>query len=101
MVMVAVSERLGAKLPFDSLAQLREQLYKDHPHFAALDAIAPGQFSDIEALAKGGGTAEDTPFGVAVEDFYLTNPIARASAVMNELSALTREQDHGATGTDG
>ncbi len=97
----ALSERLGAKLPFDSLAQLREQLYKDHPHFAALDAIAPGQFSDIEALAKGGGTAEDTPFGVAVEDFYLTNPIARASAVMNELSALTREQDHGATGTDG
>ncbi len=97
----ALSERLGAKLPFDSLAQLREQLYKDHPHFAALDAITPGNVSDIEALAKVGGAPQDTAFGVAVEDFYLTNPIARASAVMSELSALTREQDHGATGTDG
>jgi len=97
----ALSERLSAKLPFDSLGELRGELYKDHPHFAALDAIAPGDSSDIQALAKGGGTVLETPFGVAVEDFYQTNPIARASAIMTELSALTREQDHGATGTDG
>ncbi len=30
------------------------------------------------------------PFGVCVPDFYLTNPIARASAVMAELSAIKR-----------
>ena len=38
------------------------------------------------------------PFGAAVRDFYLTNPIARASAVMAELSALQEEhgaRDHG------
>jgi NADH-quinone oxidoreductase subunit G len=45
----------------------------------------------------------DAPFGVAHEDFYQTNPIARASSIMAELSALTREhaQDQEATGTDG
>ncbi len=30
------------------------------------------------------------PFAVAIHDYYLTNPIARASAVMAELSALKR-----------
>jgi NADH-quinone oxidoreductase subunit G len=30
------------------------------------------------------------PFGAAIEDFYLSNPIARASAVMAELSAIKR-----------
>ena len=30
----ALSDVLGKKLPFDSLAQLRAKLYADHPHFA-------------------------------------------------------------------
>jgi NADH-quinone oxidoreductase subunit G len=97
----ALSEHLGGKLPFDSLAELRARLYAEHPHFAAANEIAPGKISDIEALAEGEARILDEPFGVAVEDYYQTNPIARASAIMNELSALAREQDHGATGTDG
>ncbi len=97
----ALSEPLGAKLPFDSLAELRVKLYAEYPHLAATNEIAPGNLSDIEALAAGDVTVDDSPFGVAVEDYYLTNPVARASAIMNELSALAREQHHGATGTDG
>jgi NADH-quinone oxidoreductase subunit G len=97
----ALSEHLGGKLPFDSLAELRARLYAEHPHFAAANQIAPGKISDIDALAEGEARSLDAPFGVAVEDYYQTNPIARASAIMNELSALAREQDHGATGTDG
>jgi NADH-quinone oxidoreductase subunit G len=97
----ALSEKLGAKLPFDSLAELRVRLYAEHPHFAAGDEIAPGNISDIEALAKGDAKVEDIAFTSPIEDFYQTNPIARASAIMSELSALTREEDHGATGTDG
>jgi len=97
----ALSERLDAKLPFDSLAELRAKLYADYPHFAAGNEIEPGRISDIEALAAGESTFEDKPFEPAVEDYFLTNPIARASSIMNELSALAREQDHGATGTDG
>jgi len=100
-ILRALSEHLGAKLPFDSLAELRTGLYTDYPHFAAGNDIAPGNISDIEALAEGEARVDDAAFVAAVEDYYLTNPIARASAIMNELSALAHEQDHGATGTDG
>ncbi len=97
----ALSEPLGAKLPFDSLGELRAKLYAEYPHFAATDAIAPGNISDVEMLAEGTAKFEDRPFGAGIEDFYQTNPIARASDIMGELSALARERNHGATGTDG
>jgi NADH-quinone oxidoreductase subunit G len=97
----ALSERLDAKLPFDSLPELRNMLYRQHPHFAAIDEIAAGQPADVEALAREEHTLSDQPFGSAVEDFYQTNSIARASSTMAELSALSREQEQGATGTDG
>ena len=53
-----------------------------------IDQIAPGDAGDIEKLAALGGTPDKAPFRSAIEDFYLTNPIARASAVMAECSAL-------------
>jgi NADH-quinone oxidoreductase subunit G len=97
----ALSEKLGAKLPFDNLGELRAKLYAEHPLFAAVDQIAPGEHTQIEALAAGDTKFEDVVFGAVVDDFYQTNPIARASAIMSELSALAHEHDHGATGTDG
>ena len=54
-----------------------------------------------EALAREEHRITDSGFGSAVEDFYQTNPIARASSIMAELSALTRENEQEATGTDG
>lgn len=84
----ALSDVLGKKLPFDSLGALRAKLYAVHPHFAELDAIKPGKAAEIAALAKKTGALEKSAFASAVKDFYLTNPIARASAVMAECSAL-------------
>jgi NADH-quinone oxidoreductase subunit G len=84
----ALSDVLGKKLPFDSLGALRAKLYASHPHFAELDAIKPGSAAEIAALAKKTGALEKSAFASAVKDFYLTNPIARASAVMAECSAL-------------
>jgi NADH-quinone oxidoreductase subunit G len=55
----------------------------------------------VEALAARGGALGSEPFGLAVRDFYLTNPIARASAVMAELSALREAAVRGTTGTHG
>ena len=89
-ILRALSDVLGKKLPFDSLAQLRAKLYADHPHFAEIDAIAAGDPADIAKIAGSGGEFEKGPFVSAVGDFYLTNPIARASAVMAECSALAR-----------
>lgn len=97
----ALSERLGQKLPFDSLNALRSALYEECPHLAAIDNCEPGDVSKVEALAGKGGAMGKEPFGAAIDDFYLTNPIARASAVMADLSATMTRGDVGATGTDG
>jgi NADH-quinone oxidoreductase subunit G len=90
-ILRALSDVLGRRLPFDSLPALRRTLYQAHPHLAALDEIAPGDASAaVRALAGLGGTPGREPFVGAVQDFYLTNPIARASRVMAECSALAR-----------
>jgi NADH-quinone oxidoreductase subunit G len=89
-VLRALSDVLGKKLPFDSLSQLRQRLYKSYPHFADVDGIQAGTAADIAAVAKKGGNMTQSVFASAVKDFYLTNPIARASAVMAECSALAR-----------
>jgi NADH-quinone oxidoreductase subunit G len=38
------------------------------------------------------GEFDKSPFRNAIDDFYLTNPIARASAVMAECSALAESR---------
>ncbi len=89
-ILRALSDVLGKKLPFDSLSALRGQLYVAHPHLAETDEIVAGKATDIEALAAKTGSLNKSAFASPVKDFYLTNPIARASAVMAECSALAR-----------
>ncbi|VIO74898.1 NADH-quinone oxidoreductase subunit NuoG [Bradyrhizobium ivorense] len=84
----ALSDVLGKKLPFDSLQALRQALFKATPHLMRLDQIEAGKADDVKALAGKGGTVDKAAFKPTVEDFYLTNPIARASAVMAECSRL-------------
>jgi NADH-quinone oxidoreductase subunit G len=90
-ILRALSDVLGHRLPFDSLGALRKQLYAEHPHLAALDRIEAADVSaTLQSLAAIGGTAGRDPFVSPIGDFYLTNPIARASGVMAECSALAR-----------
>jgi NADH-quinone oxidoreductase subunit G len=84
----ALSEVLAKKLPYDSLAALRQAIFKVVPHLMRLDQIEAGNAADLKALAGRGGQLEKVPFKASVKDFYLTNPIARASAVMAECSRL-------------
>ncbi len=84
----ALSEALGKKLPWDSQAALRQAIFKTVPHLMRVDQIEAGKADDIKTLAGKGGSVEKAPFKAAVDDFYLTNPIARASAVMAECSRL-------------
>ncbi|MET0605428.1 MAG: hypothetical protein ABWZ80_03155, partial [Beijerinckiaceae bacterium] len=55
---------------------------------AGIGAIAEVGVSDLSLLTAVAGKADAAPFKSAVPDFYLTNPIARASAIMAECSAL-------------
>lgn len=91
-VIRALSDVLGKKLPYDSLQALRQAIFKVAPHLMRLDQIEAGKADDVKALAGKGGSVDKTPFKTAVEDFYLTNPIARASAVMAECSRLASGQ---------
>jgi len=87
-ILRALSEVLNAKLPYDSLSALRQAMFAAHPHLQRVDQIESGNPSDVERLAGLSGKADKTPFRNPISDFYLTNPIARASATMAECSAL-------------
>jgi NADH-quinone oxidoreductase subunit G len=87
-ILRALSAVAGHKLPYDSLGQLRGALFKDFPHLQRIGEVAPVNADDVRKLAALGGAMDKTPFRSPIEDFYLTNPIARASAVMAECSAL-------------
>ncbi len=90
-ILRALSDVLHQRLPYNSLAALRQSLFKAYPHFQRLGQIVPGDAADIEKLAApAAGASERMPFRSSVEDFYFTNAIARCSAVMAECSALAQ-----------
>jgi NADH-quinone oxidoreductase subunit G len=82
-VLRALSAELGATLPWDSLAALRTALISAHPHLGRIDDVADNGWTPLPVRDMGKAT-----FRNAINDFYLTNPIARASKVMAELSAM-------------
>ncbi|UTP37661.1 NADH-quinone oxidoreductase subunit NuoG [Phenylobacterium sp. LH3H17] len=87
-VLRALSDRLGATLPYDTLAQLRAKLFEDHPTFGQIDYV-PAAPAVIDFAALGTkGTASDKPFSSPIKAFHLTNPIARASVTMAECAAV-------------
>jgi len=81
-ILRALSAEMGATLAFDSLAGLRRAMVDAVPHLAQVDQVVENEWH----LPKAGKMAKG-PLGHAVADFYLSNPIARASQLMAELSA--------------
>jgi len=81
-ILRALSAELGDTLPYDSLAQLRQALVAAVPHLAEIDTVPENEWTPLPAKKLG-----KADFRNAVNDFYMTNPIARASQLMAELSA--------------
>ncbi|MGR3433371.1 MAG: NADH-quinone oxidoreductase subunit NuoG, partial [Shimia sp.] len=81
-ILRALSAEIGAVLPFDSLAQLRRALVATHPHLGEVDEVPENAWQPVAAGDLGSGD-----FVSPVQDYYLTNPIARAARLMAELSA--------------
>jgi NADH-quinone oxidoreductase subunit G len=86
-ILRALSAELGAAQPWDNLAQLRQALVEAVPHLVKIDQVPE---NDWQALKPGKLGKASVPFRNAVSDFYLSNPIARASEVMAELSAMAK-----------
>ncbi len=88
-ILRALSALLHMPLPYDTLEQLRAKLRADHSSFAGLD-FAPGHAgaASLTNLAVTSGKLGEDPIRVSLTDFYLTNPVARASKTMAECSAM-------------
>jgi NADH-quinone oxidoreductase subunit G len=88
-ILRALSDRLDRRLPYDTLDQLRDRLFADHPTFARI-GWAPGSALVPLDLAGLGAPGEigAAPFASPVRSFHLTNPICRASVTMAQCAAL-------------
>lgn len=79
-ILRALSEGVGARLPYDSIGQLRARMEALAPHFAALDQVvdsAWGQFGTAGAISP-------DDFVSPIKNFYMTDPISRASETMRK-----------------
>ena len=85
-ILRALSDTLGARLPYDSLNGLRAALGAACPHLVKYDIITPAETATPGGMVD--GAPSNQAFASPIVDFYLTNPIARASRVMAECSAL-------------
>ena len=86
-ILRALSAELGATLPWNSLAELRQALVAAVPHLQEIDQVPENDWNPVEA-----GKLGEADFRYPVRDFYMTNPVARASSVMAELSKAARDR---------
>ncbi|MCY4153550.1 MAG: NADH-quinone oxidoreductase subunit NuoG [Aestuariivita sp.] len=87
-ILRALSAKLGATQPWDNLMDLRYKVTAEVPHLAQIDEVPKNPWQAIPTSPVGTGA-----FGVAISDFFLSNPIARASPLMAELSALAKARN--------
>jgi NADH-quinone oxidoreductase subunit G len=86
-ILRALSERLGKTLPYDTIDQVRARLIAVSKSFAALDQQAAGAWGEFGKA----GAMTDAPFVSPISNFYMTDPISRASKTMADCMA-SRQQ---------
>jgi NADH-quinone oxidoreductase subunit G len=80
-ILRALAQVLGVSVGFDSFEELRSAL------FAAYPALAVEGLADYGALPNGVTGSAGGEIAYPIKDFYLTNPIARASETLARCSA--------------
>ena len=80
-ILRAMADALGVSVGFDSFDALRSAMA------AAVPALDGEGLADYGALPKGKAGAKGSIEAYPIKDFYLTNPIARASETMQRCSA--------------
>ena len=81
-ILRALADALGVSVGFDSFEELRAAMIAEVPALGIEGLADYGELPKAKAAKAG---AEVT--GYPIQDFYLTNPIARASATMQRCSA--------------
>ncbi|KAH7413356.1 NADH-ubiquinone oxidoreductase 78 kDa subunit mitochondrial precursor [Cadophora sp. MPI-SDFR-AT-0126] len=93
----AASEFMGAALPYDDVAQLRDRMVEISPALASYDIVEPvalKQLSKVQLVDQNKGSkATGAPFKKVIENFYFTDVISRSSPTMARCSAA-KEQNN-------
>lgn len=85
----AFSDHLGKTLPYDDMFALRQAMLEEAPTMGRIDQIGGDETSfDINAVVGAAGSVDSAALVSPVQDYYLTNPIARASKTMAECSSV-------------
>ncbi|MGB3752831.1 MAG: NADH-quinone oxidoreductase subunit NuoG [Parerythrobacter sp.] len=88
-ILRALADALKVDVGFDSFAELQARMIAEVP------ALGEEGLADLGAMPSGVATrAKGAIEAYPIADFYLTNPIARASAVMQQCSAELLHGEH-------
>src|SRR5690606_2631192 len=93
----ALSDALGHTLPYDTPAGVRTCLTAKSPVFSAIDRIVPAKWGAFGAA----GPMDEAPFKSPVANFYMTDPISRASHIMAHCTQMRRDLDAAAAAKTG
>ncbi|MHA7873662.1 MAG: molybdopterin-dependent oxidoreductase, partial [Hyphococcus sp.] len=89
-ILRALSDRIGKTLPYDDMFALRQAMMEDAPSLGRIDQLGSYETRFDAAAVGQAGEVSAAPFVSPILDYYLTNPIARASKTMAECSAVMR-----------
>ncbi len=93
----ALSEVLGKKLPYDNLAQVRKRLSDVNAVFSVMDRVQAAEWKTF----GNAGAISATGFDYPVKNYYMTDPISRASLTMARCTEEFVTGETKKTGTDG
>jgi len=95
-ILRALSDVLGKTLPYNNILELQAQMVKTAPALAEIDTLAPSSWRDYGTA----GEMDNAPFESPIRNFYMTDPISRASETMAACTE-TFVRNGEKTGTDG
>ena len=95
-ILRALSEVLGKTLPYNNIVELRSHMVGIAPAMGDIDVLSPLTWDDFGAP----GSLDGEPFESPVLNFYMTDPISRASETMAACTD-TFLRNGEKTGTDG
>ncbi|KAI1764341.1 NADH-ubiquinone oxidoreductase 78 kDa subunit mitochondrial precursor [Hypoxylon sp. FL1150] len=86
----AVSEFVGAPLPYDDVAMLRDRMAEISPALASYDIVEPTAMKHLSKVQlvdqNKGAKSTNEPLRKVIQDFYFTDVISRSSPTMARCS---------------
>ena len=96
-ILRALSDVLGRTLPYNNLGAVRRRMAEIAPVLDTIETVVPSAWGDFGVA----GDMTDAAFENPVANFYMTDPISRASATMAACTETFASGAAGKTGTDG